>query len=97
MNAPRRIGSILNQLMARRGYAQVESAEGLQRSVAAAVGPLLASGVRAGNVRRGVLQLFASDSPSLQELTFKKRQILKQLQQDHPEAGITDVRMKIGC
>lgn len=96
MNAPRRIGSIINQLMARRGYAQVQSSEDLQRSLATAVGEPLSNTVRAGNVRRGVLHIFASDSTSMQELTFMKRRILRQLQQDHPGAGITDIRMKIG-
>lgn len=96
MNAPRRIGSILNQLMARRGYGQVESSAGLQQSLATAVGKPLSESVRAGNVRRGILHIFASDSTSMQELAFKKRQILRQLQQDHPEAGITEIRTKIG-
>lgn len=96
MNAPRRIGSIINQLMARRGYAQVQSSADLQQSLATAVGEPLSKTVRAGNVRRGVLHIFASDSTSMQELTFMKRRILRQLQQDHPGAGITDIRMKIG-
>lgn len=96
MNAPRRIGSIINQLMARRGYAQVQSSEGLQRSLATAVGKPLSDSVRAGNVQRDILHIFASDSTSMQELTFAKRQILRQLQQDYPDAGITDIRMKVG-
>ena len=96
MSAPRSIGSILNQLMARRGYSQVQSAEALQRSLATAVGTPLCDAVRAGDVRRGILQVYAADSTSMQELTFRKRQILRQLQQDHPGAGITDIRMKVG-
>lgn len=96
MSAPRSIGSILNQLMARRGYSQIQSAEALQRSLATAVGKPLCDAVRAGDVRRGILQIYAADSTSMQELTFLKRQILRQLQQDHPGAGITDVRMKVG-
>ncbi len=93
---PRRIGSIINQLMARRGYAQVESASALQGSVTKAVGNLLASSIRVGDVKRGVLHIYANDSSAMQELTFQKRKILKIVQADHPSSKINDVRFRVG-
>jgi hypothetical protein len=94
-DGPRRIDSIINQLMARRGYAQVESASELQSTVAAVIGSPLINFVRVGDIKRGVVQLYASDSTAMQELTFQKRKILKRLQQDHAAANITDIRMRV--
>jgi hypothetical protein len=94
-DGPRRIGSIINQLMARRGYAQVESASVMEASVAKVVSPVLLKSMRVGAVKRGVLQIFANDSSAMQELTFLKRKILKTVQLDHPSAKITDVRFRV--
>jgi len=46
-------------------------------------------------VRGGVLQIFASDSVTLQELTFRKRAILKRIQADLPDNKINDLRFRI--
>lgn len=95
-DGPRRIDLIISQLMARRGYAQVESASALEESVKSAAGKQLADAIRIGDVKRGVLHVYAKDSPTMQELTFQKRKILKRVQQDHPQANITEVRLRVG-
>lgn len=92
---PQRIGSIVNQLLARRGYAQVFAADALQSVVEAEVGTSLAGSVRVGKVRGGVLQIFAADSVTLQELTFRKRALLKRIQADLPENKINELRFRI--
>jgi len=92
---PKKIGSLLSQLMSRRGYAQIFASDALQAALEAEVGVTLASSVRVGKVRAGVLQIFATDSVTLQELTFRKRAILKRLQADLPENKINDVRFRI--
>lgn len=92
---PRKIGALVNQLIARRGYAQVQAADVMQQAVAAAVGESLAASVRAGNVRRGVLELYADDSVTLQELTFMKRTILKKIRAVMPDGTVTDIRFRI--
>ncbi len=91
----RKVGSIVNQLMARRGYAQVTASEELQAIVRSAVGRPLGDSVEVGKVRAGVVQLFAADSVSLQELNFQKRKILKKIQADMPAANVTDLRFRI--
>jgi hypothetical protein len=83
--------------MARRGYAQVESASALQASVAKVVSPTLFNALRVGEVKRGVLQIFANDSSAMQELTFLKRKILQTVQADHPSAKVTDVRFRVAA
>jgi len=92
---PQRIGSLLSQLMSRRGYAQVFASDALQAALESEVGPALAPSVRAGKVRAGVLQIFAGDSVTLQELSFRKRAILKRLQQDLPNNKINDIRFRV--
>lgn len=92
---PKKIGSLLSQLMSRRGYAQIFASDALQAALEAEVGLSLASSVRVGKVRGGVLQIFASDSVTLQELTFRKRSILKRIQADLPENKINDLRFRV--
>ena len=91
----RRIGTIVSQLLSRRGYASVGSEEQFGASVASAVGSQLGGSFRVGMVRRGVLQIFATDSVTMQEMTFQKQRILKRLRNDHPQAKITDVRFRL--
>lgn len=91
----RKIGSIVSQLMSRRGYAQITSSDELSETVMAVVGAELGSAVTVGNLRGGVLQIYAADSVTLQELNFQKRQILKQIQKAHLQSDVTDLRFRI--
>lgn len=90
----RRIGSLVSQLMSRRGYAQVATNEHLHHSITTVIGEL-SSDCQIGNLRGGVLQVFVSDSVTLQEMNFQKRAILKQLRQDVADNKVTDVRFRI--
>lgn len=92
----RRIGTIVSQLMSRRGYASVGSDNAMTASIVKSVGPGLADCVTVGKLNRGVLQVYALDSVVMQELTFQKRQILKALVKDHPNAKIRDIRFRLG-
>lgn len=94
---PRKMGSIINQLMARRGYAQVFANEQLREVIVQTIGSELAATVRIGNLKRGVLELYASDSVTLQELTFKKRKILRDIDKAMPTAGVKDLRFRISA
>ena len=91
----RRIGSIVGQLISRRGYAQVSANEAMHQLILAEVGADLGTGLQVGNLRQGVLHLYASDSATLQELNFRKRGILKRLQRELPENKIKDLRFRI--
>jgi predicted nucleic acid-binding Zn ribbon protein len=91
----RRIGSLVSQLISRRGYAKSFANEELQRVIGTALGEQLQSAIKVGNLRNGVLQVFASDSVTLQELNFQKRKILKSIQEELPEDKVTDLRFRI--
>ncbi len=94
-NSARRIGTIVSQLMSRRGYASVASDNAMMESIAQSVGPTLAGSITVGKLSRGVLHVYAVDSVVMQELTFQKRKILKALSIDHPQAKIVDVRFRL--
>jgi len=94
---PRMIGSLVNQLMARKGYAQVFAAEGLQAAVESEVGGGIAGSVKVGNVKRGVLHIYASDSVTMQELTFRSRAILKRIQAEQPDGGVKELRFHVSA
>ena len=81
--------------MSRRGYAQVAANEDLRQEIAAVIGDQLQSAFQIGNLRRGVLQIYAADSVTLQELNFHKRAILKHLHRVLPDSRVNELRFRI--
>ena len=92
----RPIGSMIRTLMARSGYGQTQAVEELAEQWCAAAGPTLAATTRPGNISRGVLQVWVADSSSLQELHMCKKQVLAALKSSLPQAGIVDIRARVG-
>jgi len=93
---PKRMADVVNELMARRGYAQLQASAACADAWRAAAGSSLASHTVAGNIRRGVLEVFARNSAVLQELTFRKKQLIAELTRLTPDSKIRDVRFRIG-
>jgi hypothetical protein len=92
-----KINNIISSLMSRRGYAQKQSNEELQQAWAAAAGKRLANESRIGNMKRGVLEVFVSNSTVLQEITFQKRRIIKKLKETTVCEKLKDVKFRIGA
>ncbi|MCA9151564.1 MAG: DUF721 domain-containing protein [Planctomycetales bacterium] len=92
---PRRMGDLLPMLMARRGYARMLAADQFADAWEQASGRM-AGLSRAGNVRRGVLEIFVKNSLVLQELTFQKQQLLRTMQELLPDQSIRDLRFSVG-
>jgi len=93
---PAKMGDVINRLIAQRGYLQTLGNEQLREAWQAAAGPELAGATQPGNIRRGVLEIFAGDSCLIQELTFRKSQLLARLSQVAPEMKIRDLRFRVG-
>jgi hypothetical protein len=91
----RRIGSLVNQLISRRGYAQVAVNEQLHQVITTVLGESLHASFRVGNLKGGVLQIFATDSVTLQEMNFQKRAILQRIRQEKSFQNVVDVRFRI--
>ena len=97
MRAPQKIADVMSGLLARRGYAQVKSNAECGDAWQQAVGGGLGDRSRAGQVRRGVLEVTVVNSAVLQELTFRKKQLLQRLQELVPNRKIRDLRFRVGA
>ncbi len=93
---PQKMGDVLAELLARRGYARPQAANAYEQAWAAAAGEMLAKHTRVGTVRRGALDVTVANSVLLQELTFQKESILGQLSRLLPDERIASLRFRVG-
>jgi predicted nucleic acid-binding Zn ribbon protein len=93
---PKPIADILAQLLARRGYAREQSAALFADAWSRAVGEPLNKFTRAGNVNRGSLEVTVANSALVQELGYRKHDVLARLQELMPEQTIRDLRFRVG-
>jgi predicted nucleic acid-binding Zn ribbon protein len=94
---PEAIGDIIAQLMARKGFARVQSGAACEAAWREAAGEMIAQFTRVGNIRSGKLEITVSNSVLIQELTFQKSALLKNLKALLPDAKITDLRFRLGA
>ena len=92
---PKPINSVLAQVMQRKGYAQIKTGGDREEAWCQAAGEV-ASATRVGPLRRGTLQIVVANSLLMQELTFQKEDLLKKLQTVLPDAGIQQIRFRVG-
>jgi predicted nucleic acid-binding Zn ribbon protein len=93
---PKKIGNVLAQLITARGYGRIQATAGFSAAWQQAAGESIAKFTCPGRLRRGILEVMAANSMIIQELTFQKQQILKQLQTALPDAKIRDIRFRVG-
>jgi predicted nucleic acid-binding Zn ribbon protein len=93
---PKKIADVLAQLITARGYGRPQSDANLTAAWQQAAGETIAKYTHAGRLRRGTLEVTASNSTIVQELTFQKQQILSQLKTQLPDANIRDIRFRVG-
>lgn len=107
-NHPKAARDLISRLLARKGYAQQQTSvqfdqawlQALQQTKLNHRVGLDADGNKAktkpGNLRRGVLEIYVESSLYLQQLEFKKRELLQAMQQKLPNLKLIDLRFKIG-
>jgi predicted nucleic acid-binding Zn ribbon protein len=93
---PKKIGDVLAELMARRGYARELSAAQFTDAWREAAGELIARHTRVGMVKRGSLEVIVANSVLSQEITFQKQAILGHLTRLLPQERITNLRLRVG-
>ena len=93
---PKRIGDVLAELMARRGYARVRSGGACGDAWREAAGQSVAACSRATLVRRGVLEVWVSHSTMVQEIGYQKQALLKRLAELLPDENIRDLKLRVG-
>lgn len=92
----KKIGDVVAQLLAKRGYARVQAAAAFDEAWRNAAGERYAAQTRCGKVRGGVLEVICANSAVVQELTFQKIALLKRLTELAPEQKIKDLKFKVG-
>lgn len=90
------MGTILTELMARRGFARIQGTAALEAAWRAAAGEPLGQHTRPGAIRRGKLEVTVANSTLAQELTFRKPALLEALRRALPEETIRDLRIRVG-
>jgi predicted nucleic acid-binding Zn ribbon protein len=93
---PQRMAEALSRLMTRSGYAQQQLSDDWQRLWSEVAGENLAQHCRVGRLRAGVLQIMVRNSSVLQELSFRKRDLLNAIAAKARKADIRDLRFRIG-
>ena len=93
---PRKIGSAISELLTRRGYTQIQSSNTVIELWEKIVGSSIARCSRPGNCRRGVLEVVVGNSTILQELTFRKSNLIAALSEHFPDKRVTDMRFRVG-
>ena len=96
MSKPKAIGNILSELLARRGYARVQSGGNCAAAWSEAAGTAIAASSRVGQIRRGVLEVLVANSTLVQELSFEKARLLARLGELVPEEKIRDLKFRVG-
>jgi predicted nucleic acid-binding Zn ribbon protein len=96
MAQPRKIGDVLAQLIARRGYAREQSSAALESAWRQAVGERFGKFTRAGAVRRGTLEVTVANNLLVQELGFQKADLVDRLRQLSPDQPIENIRFRVG-
>jgi len=94
---PTPIADVLAELMARKGLGRVQSTRAYEAAWRRVAGELLAGHTRLGALRRGVLEVTVGNSTLLQELVFRKADLLVSLNEHLPEEGIRDLRFRLGA
>jgi predicted nucleic acid-binding Zn ribbon protein len=93
---PKPIAEVVAQLVQRRGYAQVRAAGEWNEAWRSAAGERFAAVTEVGQLRRGVLEVTVANSLVMQELGFEKERILADIQAARPDAGIKNLRFRVG-
>jgi predicted nucleic acid-binding Zn ribbon protein len=90
---PEPLSLAVAELIARRGWAQVEAHARLVEAWRKAAGPPVAAATKVIGIRRGVLHIAVGNSPLLSELVaYHKATLLAALSQIFPECKIRDLK-----
>lgn len=93
---PKPVAEVMSQLIQRRGYAQVRNLGEWNDAWLAAAGEAFSAVTEVGQLRRGVLEIVAANSLVMQELGFEKERILQELKAARPDAGLKQLRFRVG-
>ncbi len=90
---PEHLSQAVTDLIALRGWAQVQAHARLAEAWSHVAGQPVAAATRVLGIRRGVLQVAVGNSPLLSELaSYRKPALLEALARECPDARIRDLK-----
>lgn len=87
---------IISEVLARAGFSGQSLTQELDQLWREIVGPPLHQLSRVVKLSRGKLEVLVAHSTALQELTFRKQEILQKLQQRWTQKPIRDLKLRVG-
>lgn len=91
-----RIGTVLSELIARRGLSRLRQQEQWEQAWRETVGDSVSRNTRVGSVRGGIVEIRVNNSSLLQELAaFRKQELLSRFRQKVAFAKLRDIRFRL--
>lgn len=91
---PQKLGHVIAEVIAKRGYGQVQKARAEQDAWSRVAPAAFAASTRVGKRRRGVLEILVASNALLQELLFQKQTLLAALQAAWPDGDVRDLKFR---
>ena len=90
------VGNVVAEIMARRGLGRERSVAEKEKIWREVVGEEMAKMTRCGEARGGRLEVVVANSMLIQELGFKKKEIIAGLNKNIPGWKLRDIRFRVG-
>ncbi len=90
------IGNIVADILARKGLGRHEATIELDKVWAKIIEKPLAEITRCGRIRRQQLEVVVENSTAMQELTFRKQELIELLNREIPQQKLKDIRFRVG-
>ena len=90
------VGNVVAEIIARRGLGRERSVVEKEKIWREIVGDEMATMTRCGEARGGRLEVVVANSILIQELGFKKKEMIADLNKNIPGWNIRDIRFRVG-
>ena len=90
------IGNIVADILARKGLGRQEATLELDKIWNKIIEKPLAEITRCGQIRRQQLEIVVENSTAMQELTFRKQELIDLLNREIPQQKLKDIRFRVG-
>jgi len=90
------IGNIVADVLAQRGLGRPQATIQLEQMWSEVVGSAIAPMTHCGKIHRQQLNVIVKNSTVMQELTFRKEEIIRKLNTKTPDHLIKDIRFRVG-
>jgi predicted nucleic acid-binding Zn ribbon protein len=90
------IGNVIADILTRRGLGRPQATIELEKIWSEVVGSAIAPMTRCGKITRQQLNIVVTNSTIMQELTFRKQEIIQELNKKIPDHSIKDIKFRVG-